>query len=87
MTLPWPGDAIPATAAPPTGGSRPGAAARRGRDGAELLGVRPPVWRRLLVPATGTLRELHGVVQVAFGWEGIHLFQFCRRDRRRLGSG
>src|SRR3954454_14402332 len=34
------------------------------------------VWRRLLVPAATTLRELHGVVQVAMGWEGIHLFQF-----------
>ena len=37
------------------------------------------VWRRLLVPSTCTLRELHGVIQVAMGWEGIHLFQFCLR--------
>ena len=28
-------------------------------------------WRRLLVPDTCTLRELHGVIQVAMGWEGI----------------
>ena len=32
------------------------------------------VWRRLLVPDTCTLRELHGAVQVAMGWEGIHLY-------------
>jgi hypothetical protein len=29
-----------------------------------------------------TLRELHGVIQVAMGWEGIHLFQFTLRARR-----
>lgn len=34
------------------------------------------VWRRVQVPATTTLREFHGVLQVAMGWEGIHLYQF-----------
>ena len=34
------------------------------------------IWRRVLVPETYTLRELHGVFQVAMGWEGIHLFEF-----------
>ena len=34
------------------------------------------VWRRLLVPASHTLEELHGVLQVAMGWEGIHLYRF-----------
>jgi hypothetical protein len=42
-------------------------------------GIRPMVWRRVLVPAAITLRELHGVLQVAMGWEGIHLFQFRLR--------
>ena len=28
------------------------------------------------------MRELHGVIQVAMGWEGIHLYQFCVRSRR-----
>ncbi len=28
------------------------------------------------------LRELHGVIQVAMGWEGYHLYQFCLRARR-----
>ncbi|MEM6306365.1 MAG: hypothetical protein AAF701_00075 [Pseudomonadota bacterium] len=27
------------------------------------------IWRRVLVPASSTLRELHGVLQVAMGWE------------------
>ena len=47
-----------------------------------LLGISPMVWRRILVSSTCTLRELHGVIQVAMGWEGIHLFQFRLRSRR-----
>lgn len=41
-----------------------------------LLGISPMIWRRVLVPSSTTLRELHGVLQVAMGWEGIHLFLF-----------
>jgi len=58
-------------------------------DGAEivqikvwLLGISPMVWRRVLAPSNCTLRELHGVIQVAMGWEGIHLYQFCLRAAR-----
>ena len=47
-----------------------------------LIEVSPMVWRRVRLPATFTLRELHGVIQVAMGWEGIHLFQFCLRAVR-----
>src|SRR4051794_18899617 len=47
-----------------------------------LLGISPMVWRRVLVPNTCTLRELHGAIQVAMGWEGIHLYQFCLRTAR-----
>ena len=47
-----------------------------------LLGLSPMVWRRVHVPATFTLRQLHGVIQVAMGWEGIHLFQFHLRAIR-----
>lgn len=41
-----------------------------------LLDVSPMIWRRLLVPSDINLHELHGVLQVAMGWEGIHLFMF-----------
>jgi hypothetical protein len=41
-----------------------------------LVGISPMVWRRVLVPAAFTLRELHGVIQVTMGWEGIHLYDF-----------
>ncbi len=47
-----------------------------------LLGLSPMVWRRVHVPAAFTLRQLHGVIQVAMGWEGIHLFQFHLRAIR-----
>ena len=43
------------------------------------------IWRRVLVPDSMTLRELHGVVQLAMGWEGIHLFEFVVRGVRYAG--
>ena len=47
-----------------------------------LLDVSPMVWRRVLVPASCTLRELHGVFQVAMGRESIHPYQFSLRAAR-----
>jgi Plasmid pRiA4b ORF-3-like protein len=47
-----------------------------------LKDVSPMVWRRVQIPATMTLRELHGVFQVTMGWESIHLFQFILRATR-----
>jgi len=41
-----------------------------------LRGIRPPVWRRLLVSAHTTLAQLHSAIQVAFGWEDYHLHVF-----------
>jgi len=37
---------------------------------------KPPVWRRLLVPADIELHLLHEVIQAAFGWTNSHLHQF-----------
>ena len=34
------------------------------------------ICRRVTVSTTMTLNELHGVLQVAMGWEGIHLYTF-----------
>jgi hypothetical protein len=39
-------------------------------------GTRPPVWRRLLVPGTMTLADLHQAIQAAMGWEDCHLHAF-----------
>ncbi|MGI6853506.1 plasmid pRiA4b ORF-3 family protein [Mesorhizobium sp. 1B3] len=47
-----------------------------------LKGVSPMIWRRVQVPSTMTLREFHGVLQVAMGWEGIHLYQFTAHTVR-----
>ena len=50
-----------------------------------LFGISPMVWRRLVVSSVCTLRELHGIIQVAMGWEGVHLYQF-RLHARSYGS-
>lgn len=42
-----------------------------------LVGAsQPPVWRRLVVPATMRLDRLHDVIQAAMGWEDYHLHAF-----------
>jgi len=41
-----------------------------------LEGIKPPIWRRLLVPASITLDVMHDIVQLAFGWEDSHLHLF-----------
>lgn len=38
--------------------------------------IEPPIWRRLLVPLTTTLSELHHILQAAMGWTDSHLHQF-----------
>jgi hypothetical protein len=47
-----------------------------------LLGTEPPVWRRLLVPATIRLDRLDRVVQAAMGWTNSHLHMFIHADGR-----
>jgi hypothetical protein len=45
---------------------------------------RPPVWRRVVIPADATFRDLHIVIQLAMGWEDDHLYRFGG-DRRGPG--
>ena len=47
-----------------------------------LRGIKPPIWRRLLIPATMTLGDLHLAIQAAMGWEGDHLHVFGVGGRR-----
>ena len=42
----------------------------------QLREVRPPVWRRVLVPGDIDLAELHEVVQTVMGWTNSHLHEF-----------
>lgn len=41
-----------------------------------LQQTRPPIWRRVLVPATIRLDDLHKVIQAAMGWCDSHQHQF-----------
>ncbi len=38
--------------------------------------LRPPIWRRVLVPASTLLPTLHHVIQTVMGWENAHLHAF-----------
>jgi hypothetical protein len=38
--------------------------------------IEPQIWRRLIVPLSFNLRELHLVLQAAFGWTNSHLHEF-----------
>lgn len=50
-----------------------------------LQHVRPACWRRVRIPASATLADLHEVIQVAFAWDGDHLHGFAV-GRRRYGD-
>jgi hypothetical protein len=42
----------------------------------ELLHVQPTIYRRLLVPESILLPDLHLALQMAMGWQGYHLHEF-----------
>lgn len=58
-----------------------------------LEGVKPEIWRRVVVPGNLNFERLHGVIQDAMGWEWCHLHEFDtgpagRGSRsRRFASG
>lgn len=45
-----------------------------------LRDSKPPIWRRLLVPGSITLYQLHHIIQIAMGWTDSHLHQFIIGD-------
>ncbi|HJW74925.1 MAG TPA: plasmid pRiA4b ORF-3 family protein [Thermoleophilia bacterium] len=47
-----------------------------------LLGIEPPIWRRLEVPAAYHLGELHAALNTAMGWLDYHLHEFEIGGRR-----
>jgi len=49
-----------------------------------LKGMKPPIWRRLLVRSDMTMGGLHEVLQVAMGWFDCHLHEF-RIGERAIG--
>jgi len=42
----------------------------------QLRHIRPPIWRRGVVPESATLGDLHVVIQIAMGWENGHMHCF-----------
>jgi len=42
----------------------------------DLMETKPPIWRRILIPETATLHELHCAIQGAMGWTNSHLHDF-----------
>lgn len=51
----------------------------------QLKGVtKPPVWRKVIVPADFTFLRFHNVIQIAFGWDDYHLFEF--EDKEYQGN-
>jgi hypothetical protein len=44
--------------------------------------TKPPVWRKVAVPANFTFLMFHNVIQTAFGWEDYHLFEFKDKEYR-----
>ena len=41
-----------------------------------LKGVKPKVWRRVLVPSDVLLSDFHRIIQMSMGWTDTHLRQF-----------
>jgi hypothetical protein len=52
-----------------------------------LLGIRPPVWRRILVSRETTFRNLHRTLQTVMGRTSAHLHRFVLPDTRNFGFG
>jgi len=41
-----------------------------------LLGIKPKIWRRVLVNSDISLVDLHRIIQTSMGWTNSHLHQF-----------
>ena len=42
----------------------------------------PPIWRRILAPASMSLAQLHDAIQLVFGWQECHLHEFTAGHER-----
>ena len=43
----------------------------------------PPVWRRIAIPENLSFYDLHLIIQIAFGWEEMHLHEFELSNSRQ----
>ncbi len=49
-----------------------------------LKNISPPVWRRILIPADATFRQLHDAIQLTMGWADGHLHDFSTKKWRGM---
>lgn len=42
----------------------------------QILGIEPPIWRRMIVDGDTSLGKLHHYLQAAMGWTDSHLHEF-----------
>ncbi|WP_297324700.1 plasmid pRiA4b ORF-3 family protein [Nitrosomonas sp.] len=47
-----------------------------------LRGIRPPIWRRLLVASTVNLEDVHVILQIVMGWTDSHMHEFAKGSDR-----
>lgn len=47
-----------------------------------MKGIKPAIWRRILVSQDTTLEQLHLILQVAMGWMNCHLHGFTIQGQR-----
>jgi len=38
--------------------------------------TKPPIWRKIKINQNTTFEDFHDIIQIAFGWEDEHLYQF-----------
>ncbi|KAG8185213.1 hypothetical protein JTE90_025885 [Oedothorax gibbosus] len=50
-----------------------------------LKDIRPPIWRRIQVPANFNFQELHFSIQCAMGWTNTHLYEFRMNNLKKFG--
>ncbi|MDI6737238.1 MAG: plasmid pRiA4b ORF-3 family protein [Nanoarchaeota archaeon] len=51
----------------------------------QLLGLKPEVWRRVLVDDRITFHQLHKVIQEVMGWSDYHLYRFNLDEDEEIG--
>ncbi|MPV51354.1 plasmid pRiA4b ORF-3 family protein [Pseudactinotalea sp. HY160] len=74
-----------ALATPAPAMTAPPARTRGVRVRLDLVGAKPPVWRRLELPGDLRLDVLHRVLQAAMGWTDTHLHRFRTGSDHRAG--
>ena len=52
-----------------------------------LQGSKPPIWRRIQVPASYSFYDLHVAIQDSMGWYDCHLHEFVMKKPTALSEG